>query len=349
MYELPEKIRSFKPYDLIEGEYAVRLDANESFVNINDYIEGGAAAVAERIKFNRYPDAAAKKLCGAFAAAFGVDAGNVTTGNGSDELISIITSAMLQKGDTVLTCEPDFSMYRFYPAVYELKVESVAKNDELVIEADALIARANEINAGMVIFSNPCNPTSTGIPRSEVLKIIENVNGLVVVDEAYMDFWDQSVLDAAAGYDNVIVLKTCSKALGCAAMRIGFAVANRRITDALRAVKSPYNTDSFSQELGAALLSVPGITEKLSGLMVRSRERLYDGICSLAKRKNDIIKVYPSCTNFVFIKMRDSRRVFEALLMRSIAVRCFDGYLRITAGTDAENAAVLTALGEILE
>ena len=174
--------------------------------------------------------------------------------------------------------------------------------------------------------------------RTYTFKILDkNTLRIVLVDDVYFAEGD------------VIVLKTCSKALGCAAMRIGFAVANRRITDALRAVKSPYNTDSFSQELGAALLAVPGITEKLSGLMVRSRERLYDGICSLAKRKNDIIKVDPSCTNFVFIKMRDSRRVFEALLARSIAVRCFDGYLRITAGTDAENAAVLTALGEILE
>ncbi len=348
MYELPEKIRSFKPYDPIEGEYAIRLDANESFADINDYIEGGAAAVAARIKFNRYPDAAAKRLCEAFALAFGVDAENVTTGNGSDELISVITSALLSKGDTVLTVEPDFSMYRFYPAVYELSVQSVAKNEELTVDADALMARANELNAGMVIFSNPCNPTSTGITRGEVLRIIEGVRGLVVVDEAYMDFWDQSVLDVAAEYDNVIVLKTCSKALGCAAMRIGFAVACRRITGALRAVKSPYNTDSFSQELGAELLAIPGIVEKLSGLMIRSREKLYDGICSLKTEKRDIIKVYPSRTNFVFVELRDSRDVFQGLLARSIAVRCFDGYLRITAGTDEENAAVISSLKEIL-
>lgn len=349
MYELPEKIRDFKPYDPITGDYAIRLDANESFADINDYIEGGAAAIASRINFNRYPDAAAGRLCEAFASCFGVDAGCVTTGNGSDELISIITSAMLSKGETVLTCEPDFSMYRFYPAVYELKVESMPKNERLTVDADALIARAEELNAGMVIFSNPCNPTSTGITREEVLRIIGGVRGLVVVDEAYMDFWDQSVLDVAAEHDNVIVLKTCSKALGCAAMRIGFAVASRRITDALRAVKSPYNTDAFSQELGAALLSVPGIVEKLSGIMVRSRETLYGGICSLKERKHDIMEIYPSRTNFVFMRLRDSRGVFRKLLDRSIAVRCFDGYLRITAGTDEENAAVISALEDILE
>ncbi len=349
MYELPEKIRDFKPYDPITGDYKIRLDANESFVDINEFIEGGVAAIAERIAFNRYPDATARSLCGAFAAAFGVDADNVVSGNGSDELISIITSALLAKGQTVLTSEPDFSMYRFYPAVYELGVQSVSKTEDLVVDVDALIERANELGAGMVIFSNPCNPTSTGITRGDVLRIVENVKGLVVVDEAYMDFWDQSVLDRAADYDNLIVLKTCSKALGCAAMRIGFAVANRRIIDALRAVKSPYNTDSFSQALGTALLGVPGIVQKLSGLMVSAREELYKGLCRLAESKNDIIRVYPSSTNFVFMRMRDSRRVFEALLGRSIAVRCFDGYLRITAGSPEENAAVLAALGDILD
>ncbi|MBQ3050071.1 MAG: histidinol-phosphate aminotransferase family protein [Oscillospiraceae bacterium] len=349
MYKLPEKISSFKPYDPITGDYKIRLDANESFVNIDDYIEGGIAGVASKVAYNRYPDAAAAELCKTIGECFGVSERYVTTGNGSDELISIITSALLAKGQTVLTCEPDFSMYRFYPAVYELGVESVQKNDELEIDVDALIAKANEINAGMVIFSNPCNPTSTGISREEVLRIVENAPGLVVVDEAYMDFWDQSILDVASNYDNLIVLKTCSKALGCAAMRIGFAVAGEKITDALRAVKSPYNTDSFSQALATALLSQKGIVQQLSGLMIDSRKELYAEIVKLAEKKSDIIKVYPSKTNFVFMKMKDSRSVHQKLLDRSIAVRCFDGYLRITAGTAEENAAIIKELSDILE
>ena len=349
MYELPAKVRGFKPYDPITGYYKIRLDANESYVDINDYIEGGVAGVAAKVAYNRYPDAAAAKLCSTIAKSFGLNERYITTGNGSDELISIITSVLLEKGQTVLTSEPDFSMYRFYPSVYELGVESVQKNDALEINVDELLAKANAINAGMIIFSNPCNPTSTGLCREEVLRIVENAPGLVVVDEAYMDFWDQSILDVAADYDNLIVLKTCSKALGCAAMRIGFAVAGERITDVLRAVKSPYNTDSFSQELATALLSREGIVEELSGLMIESRKELYAEIVKLAEKKSEILKVYPSKTNFVFMKMKDSRSVHKKLLERSIAIRCFDGYLRITAGKAEENEAVIKALEEVLE
>ena len=130
----------------------------------------------------------------------------------------------------------------------------VYKRQDLTIDVDEVIAKAQAENVKMIVFSNPCNPTSLGLPREEVRRLIRSVDALVVLDEAYMDFWDQSLLGEVEDYDNLIILRTCSKAIGAAALRLGFAVAAPRLTRVLRAVKSPYNVNSLSQAIGTLVL-----------------------------------------------------------------------------------------------
>lgn len=347
-YELCDKIKNMTPYEPICGDYPVRLDANESFIAPDEELRQKIMDAVSGVSFNRYPDALANDLCKAFSLYYGVDSGCVTAGNGSDELISVIIGSMLQKGDTLITLSPDFSMYRFYGEMAEMNMVTLQKDEDLQVNVEDILIAAKEHNAKMVIFSTPCNPTSLVTDRNEVLRLIRSTDMLVVVDEAYMDFSNQSILREAASFENVIVLKTCSKAFS-AAIRLGFAVSNKRITNALRAAKSPYNVNSVSQAIGAVILNEADYNHDCISQVLQNRAELYQALTKLASKKSQIIKVYQSDTNFIFAEFQDATAVHTALMNKGIMVRCFSRHLRITVGSKDENNALVTALAELLK
>ena len=236
-------------------------------------------------------------------------------------------------------------MYGFYAQLYELNVATYQKEADLTINADKLIAFCKEKNARGLIFSNPCNPTSLGLDRDSVRKIITSLEDtLVILDEAYMDFWDQSLLDEVDSYSNLLILKTCSKAIGMAAVRYGFAVSNKTITTALRAAKSPYNNDSVAQTIVAEILSEKEWLDNCRNTIVGETKKLYEGIVALNEKYKAFETVYKPRTNFIFIKSDKSKEIYEYLLENSIAIRFFGGNIRITAGTPEENGELLTVL-----
>lgn len=348
-YELNRKIRDLTPYEPVHGDYSIRLDANESFVLPPQSLRDLMAAEAVNAAFNRYPDPYAQRLCKAFAEYYGVSPDNVTAGNGSDELISVIVSAFLMKGGKILTIEPDFSMYRFYGSISECVTVSVHKPEGFHVDVNASVAQAEEENCDLIIFSNPCNPTSVGITADNVRKLITSTRALVVLDEAYMDFWDQSLLHEAEKYDNLIILRTCSKAIGLAALRIGFAVANEKLTSVLRAVKSPYNVNSVSQAMAAAVFERPSYLKDALQSILKSRDALYSGLCALEADFPEEIHCVEPVTNFVFMRAANPSGLFVYLKTRGIVIRHMGDYLRVTAGTPDENTAFLKAARDFFE
>lgn len=348
-YVLNSKIRDLKPYDPIQGSYQIRLDANESFYNMPEEIR---AQVMEKIadtQFNRYPDPMARVVCEKFAAYYGVDPALVVACNGSDESISVIMTSFLMRGDKVITLSDDFSMYAFYASLAEAELITVEKREDLTIDVEKLIATAQKTGAAMLIFSNPCNPTSLGLRREDVIHLIESVDALVVLDEAYMDFWDQSLLDRVDDFDNLIILRTCSKAFGMASVRLGFTVANQTLTDAIKAVKSPYNSNVLTQEIGAVVYDHALLMQECTRQIIESRKALSAGLQKLAEEYPGAFQLYDSCTNFVYLKTEHAKALYEFLLEESIAIRYFrTGHLRITAGTAEENAAVIAAVSKYL-
>ncbi len=348
MYELNNKLKMLEAYNPVAGDYAVRLDANESPYNIPDYIKEDIAKKIFNLSFNRYPDPLAVNAAKAFAKFYKLDCDNVTCSNGSDEIISVIESCFFEKGDRILSFSNDFSMYRFYASLYELENVVYQKNEDMTVDIDKVIEICNTQCIKAVIFSNPCNPTSLGISKSDVLRLIESVSCLVIVDEAYMDFWNQSILDKIGDYDNLIILKTCSKAVGLAGIRLGFAVAGNLITNALRSAKSPYNTDSISQLVGQTLFEEEKWLKKACREIIDNTAILYDEICKICKTFDDILQMpNKPCTNFVYIKTDYCDEICKGLQNESIAVRNFKTHLRICCGTDCENRKLLTALDEI--
>jgi len=342
-YQLNNKIKDLQPYDPITGNYSIRLDANESFCQIPKQVVSKILEATAFMSYNRYPDSLAAELCRSFAAHYGVRQEMVTAGNGSDELISVIYNAFLMKGEAMMTLTPDFSMYRFYSSIVEAKCIEYQKSSDLSIDVDDLIACVNKNNIKMLIFSNPCNPTSLGLKKADVRRLITSVNALVVLDEAYMDFWTESLLDEVDNYDNLIILRTSSKAFGMAGIRLGFAVANLTLTNAIKAVKSPYNVNSLTQMIGSIILNENELIHTATAKIITSREMLYSEMKRIENNHSDKMQVYPSVTNFVFIKMNNAKKMYESLLNDGIAVRLIGDYLRITAGSEKENAELVKA------
>ena len=348
-YELNSKLSELLPYEPITETYKIRLDANESFINLNDEIKSEISDALSKLDFNRYPDPYATATVKAFADLFGISSDYVTAGNGSDELISIISSCFLEKGDKIVTLKPDFSLYAFYGSLYENDVLVYDKNEDLSVDIDELIGFVNNNKAKAIVFSNPCNPTSVGIMKEDVKKLIKGTDALVILDEAYMDFWNQSILNEVQDYDNLIILKTCSKAIGMASVRLGFAVAGEKITKALRAAKSPYNCDTISQKIGEIVLSEKDFLADNLKSIIASRDYLYSEIMKLSKEYETLGYVYPTVTNFVFIKSKNAKFIFDELLKSSIAIRYMGEYIRITAGSMEENKELLSSMKNILE
>ena len=347
-YQLSEKLKNMVPYEPISGDYAIRLDANESFLPVDEEIKAEFTQKLSEIPFNRYPDPLAAEVCRKFADYYGINADFVTAGNGSDELISVIIGAFLSEGDKLLTVMPDFSMYGFYADLAGVTVLTQEKDENLNIDVDAVIQTVQREKVNCVMFSNPCNPTGQGLPREEVRRLITSVDCLVVLDEAYMDFYTESLLAEAEQYDNLIILRTCSKALGLAAVRLGFAVANPTLTTVLRAAKSPYNVNSVTQAYGSVVLSHKEKEQAALAQILASREELYGALVGMQKKYHCFERVYPTVTNFVLVETSRAKELFEKLKAESIVVRLMGSRLRITAGSSAENKAVLAALEKMV-
>lgn len=348
-YELNDKINNLVPYEPISGTYDIRLDANECSLNYDENFLNLATEAVKEVDFNRYPDPLCLELRKVFAEYYGVDYKNVTVGNGSDELIFLIESAFLKKGEKLLVAVPDFSMYEFYSSVTENQCIKYLKNSELNIDVNQLIDIINNENIKLVIFSNPCNPTGQGITKYDAIRLVKNTNALIVLDEAYMDFWDESnsLIKDVELYSNLIVLRTASKAMGSAALRLGFAITNENISKAIMAVKSPYNVNSISQAIGTKLYKNKDFLINRTKSIVENTKKLYNELVGISSSTDDFI-VYPTKTNFVFIKTSFGKELWEFLKASSVVIRYMGDYVRITAGTTKEVETTVRLIKDFL-
>ncbi len=344
-YVLDERLSMLTPYQPIQGNYRIRLDANESFIPLSDSVKEKLKISLDNLDFNRYPDPYAKDLIEAYGKVISTSPKNLVAGNGSDELIGLICGAFLADNAKVVTLTPDFSMYSFYTNIRKAYTYPFPRSNDFLPDADKLIKYINDTLPTILIFSNPNNPTGAAIEVDTVEKIIKSVSCLVVVDEAYMDFSSKSVLHLINKYDNLIVLRTISKLYGAAALRVGFAAAGEKLISVLRAAKSPYNINAISQVFATILLSETGLTQNLIDTIKAAKGELYNGLRELKQVLGKTFSPYPSETNFVFIRAEKAEEIYERLLRDGIAVRCFPPcHLRITAGNESENKELIKYL-----
>lgn len=335
-----DNIRSLVPYssarDEFHGEARVFLDANENSL--------GSPLMKW---YNRYPDPHQSALKERLSAIKGIDPSHIFLGNGSDEAIDILYRAFCTPGvHNVIVCPPTYGMYEVSAAINDIAVRKAPLHAAFGIDLEALESAVDE-QTRMIWLCSPNNPTGNSLQVTEIETILNNFHGLVVVDEAYINFSrHRSLLPALKEYPNLVVLQTLSKAWGLASLRIGMAFASAAIIDVMNRIKPPYNINGASQELALQALEEVGQVNDMIRIIVSERERLADVLSAHPA----VIHVYPSDANFLLAKVRQPRALYQHLLDHGIVVRdrstqygCA-GCLRITVGTPAENALLMQAL-----
>jgi len=338
-------LNDFKAYKPSKTDYKVRLDANEFFSDFSEDIKKKIGEAIEDSIFNRYPDAAAIELCALYAEYAKVKSIHVMAGNGSDECIQIITNAFLNTGDKVAVQSPDFSMYGQYTKVAGGIPIEFPLDHEFKLDVNSFISMVNREKVKIVFLSNPNNPTGGIIERADILKIIEGCSCIVVIDEAYFEFYGQTIVDKIEDYENLIVLRTCSK-FGLAAIRIGFLITNSILMAELLKVKPPYNVNAITQSIASVILKNLSIINKNVERILIERKYLWD---SLSHIKGIIL--HKSESNFILVQFENAKKTREKLLASGINVRCFTSItlqncLRITIGNRDENENLLNNISQ---
>ena len=336
--ELTRKnIWSLAPYSSARNEYAGRearvfLDANE-----NPYNQ----------PFNRYPDPLQLELKEVLSKVKRVPADCIFLGNGSDEAIDLPYRCFCEPGrDNVVAIEPTYGMYKVCADINDVEYRTVLLDEHYQTTAEKLLAATDE-HTKIIWLCTPNNPTGNCLNRNEVVKVIQQFEGFVIVDEAYSDFSAQQPLRTElAKYPNLIVLNTMSKAWGCAAIRLGMAFAAKEIINIFNKVKYPYNVNLLSQQQALEALKRPIDVEEWVKVLLQERTRMMDAFAVLPICE----KVYPTDANFFLAKMSDATGIYNYLVDRGIIVRnrtrvqLCQNCLRITIGTKSENTELLSAL-----
>lgn len=327
-------IRKLKPYICARhtAQNGILLDANENpYGNIN-----------------RYPDPNCTEIKNELSKMLGVKPENLFIGNGSDEAIMLLFMIFCRKGDTVITLEPTYGMYRVCADTFDIEVNPILLNEDFQIDVEKTLSAITK-STKIIFACSPNNPTANCLRDTDIFELCEKFKGIVVVDEAYIEFSDtESLVKKIEQYPNLIVLRTLSKAWGMAGIRLGYAVAQKEIIEAFNKTKAPYNVNILTQREALKNLKNKIKMEKNKKLILSERERVKKELQTLG------IKVYPSDANFLLIKIPTAVKIQKEMQDDGVIVRersiepLIPNCLRITIGTKKENDIFLKKFKENL-
>ena len=332
-------IWNLQPYSSARSEFqgtaTVFIDANENPWNP---------------PYNRYPDPLQRTLKARIAEVKGVPEASIFTGNGSDEAIDLLLRIFCEPGvDNIVAIDPSYGMYQVAADINNVACRKVLLRTDFSLDVDALLAAA-DAQTKLIFLCSPNNPTGNSLDREEMVRLLHTFEGIVVVDEAYIDFASQpSFLPELENYPNLVVLQTLSKAWGGAALRLGMAFASPAIIGLFNKVKYPYNVNLPAQREALALLNKPEQMEVQRQKVLEERERLRRAFEAAPFQ----YKVYPSDANFLLVEVGRANEIYAALVEKGVIVRNRNsvslcrGCLRITVGTVDENTLLLQALEEV--
>jgi histidinol-phosphate aminotransferase len=334
-----KNIRTMKPYssarDEFKGEADVFMDANE-----NPYPS----------PYNRYPDPLQLKVKEKIASLKGVSIPQIFLGNGSDEPIDLLIRAFCEPNqDSILVTDPTYGMYSVCAAVNAVNVQQVALTSDFDIDLEAF-PNTFDATTKVIFLCSPNNPTANLLSRDKITEVLKRFYGIVVVDEAYIDFaGSKSFVQELDKYPNLVVLQTFSKAWGLAGLRLGMAFASEDIIAVLNKIKYPYNVNIKTQELALEALDNAYKKDIWVAEILENRDKLIKALKSL----KIVGKVYPTDSNFVLVKVQDAPGTYHYLTEQGIIVRdrskvalCYN-CLRITVGTPDENDRLINALKQL--
>ena len=335
-----ENIKKLKPYSSARSEFRgnaeVFIDANEN---------GYGSPLDEN--FHRYPDPLQWQLKQEISKVKGVPPQNIFIGNGSDEVIDIAFRIFCEpKKDNVIICPPTYGMYKVCANVNDIEVREVLLTQDFQLNVEGILSACNE-NTKLFFICSPNNPTGNDLDRMDIELLLNNFQGIIMIDEAYINFSRQKTfITELTEYENLIVMQTLSKAWGLAALRLGLGFASEKIIDLFNKVKPPYNINRASQELGIkALANIQKVNQNIKNI-VEQRNWLHQEL----QQFNFVKIIYASDANFILVKVDDADKLYQYLLLNGIIVRnrskepLCENCIRITVGTKEENDALIKAL-----
>lgn len=331
-----KNIWNLKPYssarDDFKGEASAFLDANENPLNE---------------PYNRYPDPLQNTLKKKVSTIKNIDANKIFFGNGSDEPIDIVIRIFCEPNkDNIVAIDPTYGMYQVCADINGVEYRKVLLNQDYSLSADRLLS-ATDTNTKLIFLCSPNNPTANSLNKDQVLKVLQSFQGIVIIDEAYIDFSEyESWLSQLDNYPNMVVLQTLSKAWGLAALRFGIAFASPQIINLFNKVKYPYNINILTQNKVLEELDKEDLKKNWVKTLIEERTQLFHQLNNIPL----VEKVYPSDANFLLVKVKDANKTYQQLVNCGIIVRnrntvsLCNNCLRITVGTHTENQQLIESL-----
>ncbi|MGQ1785908.1 MULTISPECIES: histidinol-phosphate transaminase [unclassified Saccharicrinis] len=329
-------IKSLKPYssarDEFSGEEAIFLDANENPFNA---------------PYNRYPDPYQRKLKKKIAELKGIEDRHIFLGNGSDEAIDLAFRAFCEPGtDNVISIDPTYGMYQVAADINNIEIRKVKLTPDFGLDINGLLAAADQ-NSKLLFICSPNNPTGNCFKKEDIVSIVENFDGIVVLDEAYIDFApEKSFLPELDRYPNLIILQTFSKAWGMAGIRLGMAFTSPEVVTIFNHIKYPYNINILTQKTALELLQKVADKNAWVQELLKQKERM-----ALKMKVYPFVKrIYPSDANYLLLKTDAPKEIYNFLVDQGVIIRdrstvsLCEGCLRITIGSEEENNALYAGL-----
>jgi histidinol-phosphate aminotransferase len=333
---LRPNIRKMTPYSSARDEYSreamVFLDANENPFNT---------------PYNRYPDPYQQKLKKRIAALKQIAPEKIFLGNGSDEPIDLLFRAFCEpRRDNVVMMTPSYGMYHVAAEIHDIHAKKILLDKRYQLQSEKLLAEINK-HTKLIFLCSPNNPTANILDKKEIVKVIQNFQGCVILDEAYIDFLPQtSLLPELEKYPNLVILQTFSKAWGMAGIRLGMAFAQEELIAVLNKIKYPYNINMLTQQKALELLAEEEQKNQWVEVLIKEKNR----VTAALKNLPFVVEIFPSDANFLLVRMKGARRIYDYLMKQGVIVRdrskedlCQE-CLRITVGSKEENDVLLHAL-----
>jgi len=344
-----DSLRGFKPYRPPSVTAKIKLNTNECPIKPPEAVLRAIEQVAQAGMLNRYPDPSGSVLKSAIAELHGVGAENIAVGNGSNEIIRHLTLAYGGEGRTALMFPPSYQVYGVAARVAGCDVLEVPRDESFSI-GPIEIDRAKAVSPDIAFVCDPNNPTGTALGSEVIGRIAAEIEGLIVVDEAYAEFAEDSSLGILSEYTNLAVVRTLSKAYGLAGLRVGYLISSTEIIEAVESVQLPYHLNVISMVASTAALRAQDEYAAIIGNLINERSKVIESLSKISG-----VSVFPTHSNFVMFRMeQDAEEVYRELLKHEVLVRpypdepLFSKCLRVTVGTPAENSAFIEALEKVL-
>jgi histidinol-phosphate aminotransferase len=343
------EILALKAYHVAPAEGMVKLDAMENPYPLPEATRRELAEVLSHVDLNRYPDPAAPKLRALIGRKMGVPSRmEILLGNGSDDLIQIVTLALARPGAVMMYPGPTFVMYAMNATYFAMRAVQAGLRDDFSLDLRAFLKAVREENPALIYIAYPNNPTGVLYREEDVIAILKEAQGLVVLDEAYHVFARKTFMPRLAEFPNLVVMRTVSK-LGLAGIRLGYLAARPEWVEQFNKVRQVYNVNVLTQAAATFMLERLEVLEEQAARIRNERDHLGKALGALKG-----VTVFPSAANFFLVRVPDADGAFEALKRQGVLVRNLNSpalrnCLRITVGTPDENRILLNALREALQ